>query len=65
MAHQMQQQEMKVSGWRFDKKNSMTIYFYKTGELSGSNFVKIPLRSNGILNIEKNDKHCFIWSVLA
>ena len=28
---QIQHQEMKDSGWRFNKINSMTIYFYKTG----------------------------------
>ena len=56
---------MKDSGWRFDKIKSMTIYFYKTGELNGSNYVKIPLRTNAILNIENNDKYCFIWSILA
>ena len=43
----------------------MTVYFYKTDELNDSNYTKIPLRSNAILNIEKNDKHCFIWSILA
>ena len=43
----------------------MTIYFYKTVELNGSNYVKNPLRSNAILNIESNDKYCFIWSILA
>ena len=63
--HQIQQQEMKDSGWRFDKINSMTIYFYKTIEMNGSNYVKIPLRSNAILNIENNDKYCFLWSILA
>ena len=63
--HQKQQQEMKDSGWRFDKINSMTVYFYKTGELNGSNNFKIPLRSNAILNIENNDKLCFLWSALA
>ena len=56
---------MKDSGWRFDKINSMTIYFYKTNEMNGSNYVKIPLRSNAILNIENNDKYCFLWSKLA
>ena len=40
--HQIQQQDMKDSGWRFDKINSMTAYFYKTGELNGSKYVKIP-----------------------
>ena len=63
--HQIQQQEMKDSGWNFDKINSMTIYFFETGELIGSNYVKIPLRSNVILNIENNDKYCFLWSILA
>ena len=62
---QIQQQEMKDSGWRFDKINSMTIYFYKTSEMNGSNYIKIPLRSNAILNVENNDKYCFLWSILA
>ena len=65
LERQIQQQEMKDSGWRFDKVNSMTIYFYKTNDLNGSNYTKIPLRSNAILNIENNDKYCFIWSILA
>ena len=62
---QIQQQEMKDSGWRFDKINSMTIYFYRTNEMNDSNYIKVPLRSNAILNYENNDKYCFIWSVLA
>ena len=32
---QIQQHEVKDSGWRFDKINSMTIYFYKSGEMDG------------------------------
>ena len=56
---------MKDSGWRFDKINSMTISFYKTNEMNGSNYIKIPLRSNAILNVENNDKYCFLWSILA
>ena len=64
LEHQIQQQEMKDSGSRFDKINSMTAYFYKTTQLNGSNYVKIPLRSNAILNIENNDKYCFLWSIL-
>ena len=65
LERQIQQQEMKGSGWPFDKVNSMTIYFYKTNEMIGSNYVKIPVRSNAILNIENNDKYCFLWSILA
>ena len=65
LEHQIQQQEMKDSGWRFDMINSMTIFFYKTTELNGSNYVKIPLSSNASLNIENKEKHCFLWSILA
>ena len=65
LEHQIQQQEMKNSGWRFDKINSLTVYFYKTGELNGSIYIKTPLRSDPILNIEINDKYCFLWSILA
>ena len=43
----------------------MTIYFYQTGIMNGSNFVKIPLRSNAILNTGNNDKYCFLLSILA
>ena len=62
---QIQMQELKDSGWIFDKINSMKISFYKTIELNGTSYVKIPLRSNAILNIQNNDKYCFIWSILA
>ena len=65
LERQIQQQAMKDSGWRFDKLYSMTIYFYKTNEMNGSNYIKIPLRSNAILNIENNEKYCFLWSILA
>ena len=65
LERQIQQQEMKDSGWRFDKLNSMTIYFYKTDKMNGSNYIKIPLRSNAIFNIENNDEYCFLWSILA
>ena len=33
--------------------------------MSGSNYVKLPLRSNAILIIENNDKYCFLRSILA
>ena len=65
LEHRIQQQELRDSGWKLDKINSMIVYFYKTGDLNGSNDVKIPLRSNAILKIENNDKYCFIWSILA
>ena len=43
----------------------MTLYFYKTGEINGGSYVKNPLRSNAILNIENDDKYCFLWNILA
>ena len=65
LEQQIQNQEMKESGWIFDKINSMKLSFYKSTELDGTSYVKIPLRSNAILNIQNNDKYCFIWSILA
>ena len=57
--------EMNESGWNFQRVNSMTISFYNTGNIDGSSYVKIPLRSSAIVNIKNNDKYCFIWSILA
>ena len=65
LEHQIQQQEMKESVWRFNKNNSMTVDFCKTGEMNGLSFVETPLRSSAILNIENNDTYCFLWSILA
>ena len=65
LEHQKQVQETKKSGWILDKNNSMKKSFYKTVELNGTSYVKIPLRSSAILNVQNNDKYCFIWSVLA
>ena len=65
MEHKIQLQEMRDSWWRFDKINSKTVYFHKTGEMNGGSYVKIPLRSNVILNFENDDKYCFLWSILA
>ena len=28
-------------------------------------YVKLPPRSSAILNIENNDKDCFLWPILA
>ena len=56
LEHQIQIQETKESGWMFDKINSMKIRLQKTGEVNGSSYIKIPLRSNALLNIEINEK---------
>ena len=52
MEEQIQIQEMKDSGRRFVEINSLTIYFYQTGEMNGSSYVKTPVRSTAILNFE-------------
>ena len=65
LEHQNQVQETKESGWTFDKINSMKISFYKTVDLNSTSYVKIPLRSSAILNIQNIDKFCFICSILA
>ena len=65
LEHQIQSQAMNESGWIFDKLKSMKISFYKSTELNGTSYVKIPLRSNAILNFQNNDKYSFIWSILA
>ena len=57
--------EMRESGWIFQRVNSMTISFYNTGNMDGSSYVKIPLRSSALLNIKNDDKYCFLWSILA
>ena len=65
LEQQIQVQETKESGWIFDKINSMKISFYKTTESNGTSYVKIPLRSNAILNIQNNAQYCSIWSISA
>ena len=56
---------MKESGWVFQRVNSMTISFYNTGNMDGSSYVKIPLRSSAIGNIKNDDKNCFLCSIIA
>ena len=56
---------MKESGWVFQRVTSMTISFYNTGNMDGSSYVKVPLRSSAIVNIKSDDKYCFLWSILA
>ena len=43
----------------------MKIGFYKTGGLIGSSYIKLPLRSNALINFQIDDKFCFIWLILA
>ena len=43
----------------------MTVHFYKTGEMDGRSYVKIPSRNSAIWNVENDDKYCLLWSKLA
>ena len=65
LERQILKQETNNSGWRFDEISSMTNIFYKTTEMNGSNHVKFPLRISTVLDIETNDKNCFVWSTLV
>ena len=51
LEYQFQIQETKDSGWIFDKKSSMKIIFFMTGELNRSSYVKIRLRSSASMKI--------------
>ena len=57
--------EMKESGWNFQKFNTMGVSFFKLGELNGSSYVKLPLRSKALVNIKNDDKYRFICSILS
>ena len=57
--------EMRESGWVFQTVTLMTISYYNAGNMDGSSYVKVPLRSSAILNIKNDDKYCFLWSILA
>ena len=53
---QIQNQEVKDSGWRLVKFNSMTNVFYKTSESNGSRSIKTPIRSLTVINDKNDDK---------
>ena len=31
--------------------------------MDGPSYVKVPLRSSAILNIQNDDKYCFLWCI--
>ena len=33
--------------------------------MDGRSYIEIPLSSFAILNIENDDKYCFLWSLIA
>ena len=57
--------DMLGSGWNLQGINHLKIYFHKTNDINGRTYIKIPIRSNAILNIQNIDTYCFLWSILA
>ena len=47
------------------KKNQWQYIFTTLVAISRRSHVKNSVRSNATLNIENNDKYCFLWSILA
>ena len=62
---QIQTEEIEELGWIFDRNISLIIDFDKIGEMNGSSYVKIPLRSSAILNNQIDEKQCFLWSIFS
>ena len=58
-------QETKDWGWRFNKNNSMTMYFCKTTEFNGSSYLFLPLKYSAFFLVEDDVILCFNWSILA
>ena len=61
----IENRDMEGSGWNFQGINHLKIYFHKTNPINGQTYIKFPIRSNAILNIQNNDTYCFLWSILA
>ena len=64
---EIEEAEMRGSGWRLNKIVSMDLHLYKTNDLSkyGATYVKLPFESKSLLNVQNTDKYCFVWCVLA
>ena len=63
--NEIRRREMAGSGWNLQGINHLKIYFHKTNLLNGMTYIKFPIRTNSILNIQNNDTYCFLWSILA
>ena len=62
---EIQRRETEGSGWDLQGINYLKNFFHKTNALNGMTYVKFPIRTNSILNIQKADTYCFLWSILA
>ena len=62
--NEIETRDMEGSGWNVQGINHLKIYFHKTNPINGQTYVKFPIRSNAILNIQNNDTYCFLWGIL-
>ena len=63
--NEIERRDMEGSGWNIQGINHLKIYFHKTNPINGQTYVKFPIRSNAILNIQNTDTYCFLWCILA
>ena len=63
--NEIENRDMEGSGWDIQGINHLKIYFHKTNVLNGLTYIKFPIRTNSILNIQNKDTYCFLWSILA
>ena len=56
------------SGWRVYTLQAIDLNIANYNLLNASSYLKLPKKheqSKSILNIQNNDKKCFVWSILA
>ena len=63
--HEVQRREKLGSGSNLQGNNYLKICFHKTNVLNERTYVKFPITTNSILNIQNYDTYCFLWSILA
>ena len=63
--NEIENRDMEGSGWNLQGINHLKIYFHKTNVMNGMTYIKFPIRTNSVLNIQNNDTYCFLWSILA
>ena len=47
---------------------SVTVTHVKNSQMSGSSYVQLPefiKKKKAVINIQNEDEHCIIWSILA
>ena len=63
--NEIERRDMEGSGWDLQGINHLKKFFHKTNTLNGRTYIKFPIRTNAILNIQNKYTYCFLWSILA